>query len=210
MPIYGPTLMDLLKERDYVGLPISDIKSIMQCVFTALAFLDSQGIIHTDVKPENVLLKNAGLYKQALLIDYGCSCYDDGTNNELVTTEQYRAPEVEIRFVRALGGKMHVSWNCLIDVWSAGCLAYELMEGSTLFTSEDKEIPLIHQMRDIIGPLPYKLPPRKKDSFLTRKLKETPVSVEKKPVLDFICEILVLDPTERLRAEEVLKLPFLV
>ena len=54
--VLGPTLLSLIKQTNYQGLPINVVRRIAACVLVALSHLhDSLSIIHTDLKPENVL-----------------------------------------------------------------------------------------------------------------------------------------------------------
>ena len=55
------------------------------------------------------------------LIDFGTAewCASDGYRNALVSTRQYRAPEV----VMGLG------WNHVIDMWAIGCVVIEMLAG---------------------------------------------------------------------------------
>lgn len=54
--VLGPSLLHLLKQDDYRGLPLSHARRLAKCLLSALAFIHAEGIIHTDVKPENVLV----------------------------------------------------------------------------------------------------------------------------------------------------------
>lgn len=53
--VLGPSLLQMLKATDYRGLPLSQARRLARCLLSALAFIHAEGIIHTDVKPENVL-----------------------------------------------------------------------------------------------------------------------------------------------------------
>ncbi len=52
----GPSLLDLVKDHHYKGVPIPIVKNITRNMLTGLSFLHGCGIIHTDLKPENVLI----------------------------------------------------------------------------------------------------------------------------------------------------------
>lgn len=57
LEMLGPSLLDLVKDYSYKGVPVPVVKAITRNVLTGLDFLHRQcGIIHTDVKPENILL----------------------------------------------------------------------------------------------------------------------------------------------------------
>ena len=54
--VLGPTLLSLIKQTDYQGLPLRVVRRIAACVLIALMHLhENLAIIHTDLKPENVL-----------------------------------------------------------------------------------------------------------------------------------------------------------
>lgn len=100
------------------------IKSIARQILTALSFLHSKSIIHSDLKPENVLIKNMDACT-VKVIDLGSSCFVTDFLGSYVQSRSYRAPEV------ILG----VDYDQKIDVWSLGCMLAELFTGSVLFQS---------------------------------------------------------------------------
>lgn len=92
-------------------------------ILSALMFLHSEGIIHRDLKTENILLDHEG---HTRLIDFGLSKYisdDGGTTNTFCGTPEYIAPEMI--------QKLH--YNNSVDYWSFGILIYEMLSGSTPF-----------------------------------------------------------------------------
>lgn len=93
----------------------------------ALAFAHSRGVLHRDVKPENVLLDNAG---HAVLIDLGLARPVPHGEDDLARTrcgtDEYWSPEM----VR----KEH--YSTATDVWSASVLVYELLSGKSPFLPE--------------------------------------------------------------------------
>jgi dual specificity tyrosine-phosphorylation-regulated kinase 2/3/4 len=106
-------------------------------VLNALSFLKEHHIIHSDIKPENVLLKNRS--KTGIkLIDFGTSMFSHEATYLYVQSRFYRAPEV------ILGAP----YDYAIDMWSAGCLLAELYLGAPLFagTNEQEQLSLIMQM----------------------------------------------------------------
>eukprot|EP00930_Biecheleria_cincta_P005071 TRINITY_DN10599_c0_g1_i2.p1 TRINITY_DN10599_c0_g1~~TRINITY_DN10599_c0_g1_i2.p1 ORF type:complete len:722 (+),score=105.12 TRINITY_DN10599_c0_g1_i2:41-2206(+) len=101
---------------------------IMICLFLALEHVHALGIVHRDVKPENILM---GARSRAMLADFGIACDMDDTveMTKMLGTPGYAAPEV----VTGL------KYDCLADVFSAGCVLYfglcnkQAFHGDTLF-----------------------------------------------------------------------------
>eukprot|EP01116_Phalansterium_solitarium_P024443 TRINITY_DN8968_c0_g2_i1.p1 TRINITY_DN8968_c0_g2~~TRINITY_DN8968_c0_g2_i1.p1 ORF type:complete len:593 (-),score=228.45 TRINITY_DN8968_c0_g2_i1:352-2130(-) len=54
--VLGSNLLELIKRYDYKGIPLPAVKSICKQILIGLDYLPKRGVIHTDLKPENVLL----------------------------------------------------------------------------------------------------------------------------------------------------------
>ena len=87
---------------------------------SALHYVHSKGIIHTDIKTENILIKANGV---VTLIDFGCAIYDRDYHPPALGTLEYRSPEALLQ----------CGWSYPTDIWSAGCVFAELLIGETLF-----------------------------------------------------------------------------
>lgn len=100
-------------------------EDIFKQITLALNYCHSNFIIHRDVKPENILIIN----NTVKLADFGLAKYDffkeDKSSN--VVTLWYRAPEV----------LLNLPYNYKIDVWSLGCIYYELLYKQVLFKGKD-------------------------------------------------------------------------
>lgn len=204
MPSYGPSLYDLLYSN-VSGLPMMRIKDLALGIFAGLEFLHRFDIIHTDIKPENIVVRRSGDFRHPIIVDFGSAVFESTTNTELVTTVAYRAPEVEINNPIYNSTKILV-WDSAIDIWSAGCVLYELWKREQLF-DQDPELSLMYHIQDIVGGLPFPLPKRHKEVFLTMRLKELECNDEHEAVLkDIIRQCLNPLSGHRPNASEVLRI----
>jgi serine/threonine protein kinase len=91
----------------------------------ALEFIHSEGVIHADLKPDNVLVTNTGRLK---LADFG-SCIRVGTNspNNAIGTTDYASPE-QIR------GSDHLT--VAVDLWAFGCILHAMWTGASPFHAD--------------------------------------------------------------------------
>lgn len=124
----------------------SECARVLKDVGEALDYAHGAGVIHRDVKPQNVLLDDAG---RVYLADFGIAKMVEAsahmTQTGMITgTPQYMAPE------QALGKKVGKS----IDVYALGIVAYELFTGRVPFSADT---PVAVLMKQASEPMP--LPP---------------------------------------------------
>ncbi|MDX6743168.1 protein kinase domain-containing protein [Actinocorallia sp. A-T 12471] len=114
----GRTLRDLLDERG--RLPVRDALGIMAPILSALGAAHRGGLIHRDVKPENVLLTRDGQVKVA---DFGLARAETDSKQTktgmIIGTVAYMAPE------QVIDGRA----DARSDVYAAGILLFELLTG---------------------------------------------------------------------------------
>jgi serine/threonine protein kinase/tetratricopeptide (TPR) repeat protein len=128
----GRTLSQLLDEEQGIGLPVPDLIDIGEQVSTALAYCHAQGVVHRDLKPANILRLGDGTVK---ICDFGIARlgHDIGLTSKLtgtglaMGTPHYMSPE-------QIGG---VEVDHRSDLYSFGCVLYELATGAPPFDLDD-------------------------------------------------------------------------
>jgi serine/threonine-protein kinase len=120
----GMTLRDLL--NDYGTLTVEQSLDITQAILQALSVAHREGILHRDVKPENVILVNDGRIK---IGDFGLARPVNNatdTGKSLLGTVAYIAPELLTRSQA----------DNRSDLYSVGIMLYEMLTGKQPFTGE--------------------------------------------------------------------------
>ncbi|KNC20801.1 putative dual specificity tyrosine-phosphorylation-regulated kinase 3 [Lucilia cuprina] len=120
-------LYELIKKNGFKGFSLQLVRKFAHSLLQCLDALYKNEIIHCDMKPENVLLKQQGR-SGIKVIDFGSSCYESQRVYTYIQSRFYRAPEV------ILGAK----YGRAIDMWSLGCILAELLSGHALFPGENE------------------------------------------------------------------------
>uniref|UniRef100_A0A1A9ZM30 dual-specificity kinase n=1 Tax=Glossina pallidipes TaxID=7398 RepID=A0A1A9ZM30_GLOPL len=120
-------LYELIKKNGFKGFSLQLVRKFAHSLLQCLDALYKNEIIHCDMKPENVLLKQQGR-SGIKVIDFGSSCYESQRIYTYIQSRFYRAPEV------ILGAK----YGRAIDMWSLGCILAELLSGHALFPGENE------------------------------------------------------------------------
>eukprot|EP00158_Paraphelidium_tribonemae_P007829 Partr_v1_DN28372_c0_g1_i2_m78822 putative dual-specificity tyrosine-(Y)-phosphorylation regulated kinase len=130
-------LYELIKQNQFRGLSINLVRLFATQILSCLCVLADSRIIHCDLKPENVLLKNLDS-PDVKVIDFGSACHEHQTVYTYIQSRFYRSPEV------LLG----LPYSSSIDMWSLGCILAELYLGLPLFpgASEYNQICRIVEM----------------------------------------------------------------
>lgn len=138
-------LYELIKKNKFQGFSLQLVRKFAHSLLQCLDVLYKQKIIHCDLKPENVLLKQPGR-SGIKVIDFGSSCFDNERVYSYIQSRFYRAPEV------ILGCR----YSMAIDMWSLGCILAELLTGYPLLPGED-EADQLACIVELIGMPPQKL-----------------------------------------------------
>lgn len=92
-PVCGMNLYEYLKAKDFNGLPMSFVRKVAAQLLDALTHMRSLNVIHCDIKPENILLRNEQC-ASVVLIDFGSSCIAGQSSFTYIQSRFYRSPEV--------------------------------------------------------------------------------------------------------------------
>lgn len=223
--LYEFSLLKQANDEHYFDLP--RIRKIAWQVLRALEYTHSLSLIHADLKPENILMSSYadGSVK---VIDFGSSAFSGDALCPYVQSRSYRAPEV------ILG----LPYDHRIDIWSLGCILFELLTGKVLFLNDSIQVLLV-RITALLGPLPTSMSEAPyiphfytKDGFVYERIphENAPTTyyhlsprrtslyhLLKKYVQDdlgrlfahFLSQLLILDPKLRPTATEALQHPFL-
>ena len=200
-------------------LSIDAIRWLMYQLFSVLAYLHANYIIHRDIKSANMLVTSTGDLK---LADFGLSrrisnpLMVEYTNR--VITLWYRPPEL------ILGA---TQYGPEVDIWSAGCILGELLTGMTLFPNyndnefyqldlifrrcgypEDPSLLLAIESNHLTFATQY---PRVLPGILNemcRSAKGTSFQPIPEEALDLVDQILQTSPSKRPSAAKILRHPF--
>ncbi|KAI9022406.1 kinase-like domain-containing protein [Hyaloraphidium curvatum] len=146
--VHGGDLLGYLERRGG-KLPEAEARGIVGILLSTLEYLHANGIVHRDLKPANILLADADDPESLVIVDFagsfvGHEAGDDAVEGDsifvpagsgmdsarvrqlmktVVGTPFYLAPEI-------VDGK---EYDPRVDVWSLGCIAYQLLYGRTPF-----------------------------------------------------------------------------
>ncbi|KAK9847386.1 CMGC/MAPK/P38 protein kinase [Penicillium brevicompactum] len=110
-------------------------KYFLYQIMRGLKYVHSAGIIHRDLKPSNPLVNEDCDLK---ICNFGLARPYEHQMTGYVTTRYYRAPEVML---------LWQSYGKEVDIWSAGCIMGEMLQGKPLFPGVDH----VDQFRVIVN-----------------------------------------------------------
>ena len=166
--VQGKALSDIIAEKGTMAP--AEILPILAQVARALQVVHDSGVIHSDVKPSNILINREGLAK---LTDFGIST---GVNQRPMTatgmvmgTAQYLAPEQAMGNMATAAG----------DLYALGIIAYEALVGHRPFTGTTQVDIAFAHVNEPVPPLPDSIPVEVSDvvmALLAKKPADRPRS----------------------------------
>ena len=138
----GGTLRSLMVED--VALPLTQGIQIVADVLRGLACAHKQGIVHCDVKPENILLTLRAKGWLAKISDFGIArlnkeVYSQSTGN--TGSPAYMAPE-----------RFYSQYSAASDIYAVGILLFELLAGHRPFSGTPKALMAAHLNESVVCP----------------------------------------------------------
>lgn len=169
-------------------------------VLQGLHYLHSLGVVHRDLKLDNILLQGTGPNSDLKIADFGLSAlvrieedgYDANESSkrknyrklkDMWGTKEYFAPEV-----------VEQSYGPQADVWALGCVLYEMLSGEQAFPVRENDTESKFYGRITRGEFDLNKPVWKKIS---------------KEAKDLLQKMLQVDPTKRWSASEALNHPWI-
>jgi serine/threonine-protein kinase len=146
MPIIeGLSLADRIRTEGQLG--IDEIRALVTDVASALDYAHEQGIVHRDIKPDNVLIHHG----KPMIADFGIALAVSQVGGDRLTetglslgTPQYMSPE-QVSGDRTVDARS--------DVYALGCVVYELLVGEPPFTGPTAQAVMARQVTDPAPPI---------------------------------------------------------
>ncbi|TNV81100.1 hypothetical protein FGO68_gene8698 [Halteria grandinella] len=178
--LQGGNLKQLISSQ---GQTLNNIACIVKQILEGLAYLHERGIVHQDLKPQNILF--GGSIDTLKLADFGVSHLLDKTRATLSAncgTVRYMSPE-------QLDGMLSTK----VDIWAVGCVMLEAITGKVPYFDVSNEFQISRLIADKkIGP----------DKYISQ-IKKTQIRIDK-DILDFLGKCFINNYKERPTARQLL------
>ncbi|KAH0574570.1 Kinase, CMGC DYRK [Spironucleus salmonicida] len=123
------------------GISLTELKPIIKKMAQWFLVFKQRNLIHTDIKPDNIMVSEDGEFQ---LIDFGSAVrFEQDKLHSYIQSRWFRAPEVLYR----------LRYSFPIDMWSFGCLIFEMHKLQPVFPSNSSHM-LCRQMFTLLGTPP--------------------------------------------------------
>ncbi|EPE31007.1 Protein kinase-like (PK-like) [Glarea lozoyensis ATCC 20868] len=196
--LLGTDLHRLLTSRP---LEKQFIQYFLYQILRGLKYVHSAGVVHRDLKPSNILVNENCDLK---ICDFGLARLQDPQMTGYVSTRYYRAPEIMLTWQK---------YDVEVDIWSAGCIFAEMLEGKPLFPGKD-HVNQFSIITELLGTPPddvihtiasentlrfvQSLPKRERQPLKDKFRNADPQAIE------LLEDMLVFDPRKRVKAADAL------
>lgn len=190
------------------------VNQIAKQLIPVLVYIKSINVIHADIKPENILIKNIDDDKITVkLSDFGSAMKKNKNYVGYIVSRYYRAPEI---ILEKQGG-----CDYLIDMWSMSTIIYELLIGRPLFPAKTEKKLIYSIFKELGYPEESFLSDCKKRKFLESQIQDllfcnfVHENIDKVKNVDsnayeYLCDSLVWEKEDRLTCDEALKHKYLL
>jgi calcium/calmodulin-dependent protein kinase I len=105
---------------------------ICRTILKAISFMESKGVVHRDIKMQNILFRKNGDFRSLKIVDFGLACVleEKETSQDLCGSIGYIAPEIYLR----------KSYRYEVDMFAFGVLLFKLLSGERPFASNNERI----------------------------------------------------------------------
>ena len=179
--VEGPTLADRIAQGP---IPVDEALPIAKQIAEALEAAHEQGVIHRDLKPASIKVKDDGTVK---VLDFGLAkALDTAPEGDPSQSPTLTAAATQMGVIMGTAAYMSPEQargkpvDKRADIWAFGCVLYEMFTGQRAFQGEDVSLTLASVM--------------KSDPDFTRLRDDTPGAVRR-----LLVRSLLKDPSQRLR-----------
>lgn len=187
-----------IKKKTFIEYNL--LLKIIYQIADGLKYIHNKKIIHLDLKPENILILGSNIK----IIDFGSS---------KKTTEKINSFYVQSRWYRSPEALLEIKYNQKVDIWSFGCMIYELFMTEPLFPgknttnqiyyiySEFGKYPSIYNSKYLCNGVPISVG----SSKFVRESKMLFIEKNKPQLHNIIMKCLSVDFKDRCDANEILE-----